>query len=174
MKQQFDTIIKKGPQIVKKLTSNVCESMHNLKTKFMPKRLNMRRQYILRINMAILSKHKPSNLNDFIDTIAGWREKLLEQCQISFGEKIVDFLMEDMKKKRRFSNIKQSEEVKKRRLFKSAVRRKKVGSNSPDKYKGKRAGGRAKTVSQLKKVVKKNNIPVKGLEKKKELEQRMY
>src|SRR6185503_16441684 len=108
----FKGIIAKGEQIVHKLSSNICESMNSLKTKYMPKRLNMRVQYILRINMAILAKHIPGECSIFINS-KDWRQKLLEQCEVSLGERSRNHSLEQAKRKMMYSSLKNTEERKK-------------------------------------------------------------
>jgi hypothetical protein len=165
-------VISKGKQIVHKLSSNICESMNSLKTKYMPKRLNMRVQYILRINMTILAKHIPGFCNYSL-IFEDWRQKLLKSCDLSSGEKTMGFLMEQIKKKRKYQQIKNSEETKRTRLIKTATKRRKMNSNSPDKYKGKSGTSKSVTVQQLKEMAKINKISIKGLKKKADIQKRV-
>jgi hypothetical protein len=144
--------------------------MNSFKTKYMPKRLNMRVQYVMRINFAILAKHLPGILWKF--EFVEWRQELLKRCNISVGETTVTAFHKALKVKQLHSRIKNSAETKKSRLVRVSKKRKMSGGMSPDKYKGK-GDTKPATIKQLKELAKEKRISLKGLKKKADIARRV-
>jgi hypothetical protein len=96
----------------------------------------------------------------------------LQRCDVSVGEKTIGFIMEQMTKKRKHQQLKNSPEKQKTRLIKTSAKRRKMNTNTTDKYKGK-GGTKTMTIAQLKQVAKEHKIPMKRLTKKADIEERV-